>query len=226
MADITGETRATVGATITNEVSRRQTFYVAEIAGEHYKYDLDRDFVTSKNSPYSLSTDDFEVGAVYEIKDDREGLRAYFQVDAVDADATLPIDLTVIAADPNPDTDAVLDVVAGDRSAADVDGGTDGGTTPAASLDGRAADIAQQLADADEETIDRVMALLDAEENGETAADHTRVSLSNVPAGVRQKAKTHRSAFSAAFEKHTGESASPLLEAVASDAAILALRSE
>ena len=58
-----------------------KTWYVAEVTGEHEKYNLDREFISEKiDSSYSgktgrkaVSVDDLKEGAVYEVRGDSWG---------------------------------------------------------------------------------------------------------------------------------------------------------
>lgn len=198
---------------LTGDVSTNKTFYVGRITGDHPKYGLDREFITSKQSPYSLQAADFEEGEVYEIKDDREALRAYFSVEYPDDEPLgddVPFHVTVVDQGDSVDEDAILDIVEGET-------------------DGRMAGVRNRvhtLVDeaADPEALEAMATMLENTDDVRDPGELTHADLSQVPTAVRDDAQLFAKCFSAAFEKHTGQSAGVHHQAAALDGAVLAKR--
>lgn len=248
MGNLLKDVRARIGKLVNGEINRNKTFYVAEITGEDPQYGLKRDFLHDKRSPYSLDRGHFEDGRVYEIKDDREDLRCWFQITGRTPDKPYPFQIITLDRGDSCDENFVLDHVPGHtKGDGDESGGVAAGTT---FENGKAADVADRLKHLTDDQLDEIDAMIDAQTlnarkadgtTGERIAamaddvsadepritdDETRVNLGNVPADVRKTAKTHRSAFDAAFEKHMGVEAGPKLKAIASDAAVLSARTD
>lgn len=188
----------------TDGVSTNATFYVAHITGDHPKYGLDRDFVTSQDSPYTLSPGDFTDGEVYEVKADDTNLRVYFQWSAADpGDPQGTHSIEVLDEGDRVDSDMILDVVQGDESAS------------------VRADVHRMVDDASEETLELIRAMLDGDTDSLDSGEAARVDLSAVPPHVRKNAKLSEQCFAAAFEKQTGLKPGVHLRAASLDASVL-----
>lgn len=226
MATHETRTRETVEELLNDEVSTNAGFYLARVAGEHPKYGVDREWVTAKNSPYSLDPiSDVHAGEVYELKDGRDdkNVRAAFVLDGIEGASgadTVAVEVTVIdaapvdggAQDTGLDNDEVLAVFESDD----------------ASDAAQARDTRQRAHDlVDAADPDDLAALVDVLDNAadratEDPSDLARTDLASVPDSVRQDAQLYHSSFATAVEKHTGVEPSTQLRAAAIDAAVLA----
>lgn len=211
--DAAAKLEAKLGQLLDDEISTNQTFYVAEITGEHDKYGLDREFVTSKRSPYSLVPGDFDEGTVYELKDDREDFRGYFTAEYPDDEPLgdkVPFRVSLVDEGDNVDQDAILDIVGGEA-------------------DGRMAAVRNRVRtlvdDAtDPEALEAMATMLEDADDTRDPGEVATVDLTAVPTDVHQNAQLFGRCFSAAFERQTGQTAGVHLQAAALDAAVLAER--
>lgn len=204
------ETDERIATLLTDEVNRNETFYVAEIVGEHPKYGLDREFVTSQNSPYCLKPADFEEGAVYELKDERTNVRTYFTIvypDDGPLGDDVPFEVHVVDRGDDVDEDEILEIVDGEA-------------------DGEMAAVRAQVHDlvdeaTDPEALEAMAAMLEEGSDARDPGAVATVDLTTVPTSVRQNAQLFSKCFAAAFEKQTDHDAGIHLQAAALDAGVL-----
>jgi hypothetical protein len=193
---------------ITDDVSTNGGFYLAEVTGEHPKYGLDRAFVTDKRSPYHVDAADLIIGTVYELKAEDSGVRVYFQWNGLDDGSP---DMTVLDEGDNVDTDAILEVV-------------NGADAESMSVRQRAHEMVDD-ADTDElETLLEMFEDSDFDGSSGDPGEIATVDLSDVPTDVRKNIQLYKRSFSAAFNRHTGDSPSAGLLAIAIDAGAVAER--